>query len=146
MPSCVEQAGSHDEGASPQDNMAFTQYRAAQITLAVKTTVAHSVQGRADTSYCVANRPLHGRTGSASGWATAGAHRVEPVGVERLFAAGAFGDEDGPLAAMLAGGVLPLGLDALLEQVEVCVGPQPARRLDVVVQTAPICMHFTHLL
>lgn len=64
------------------------------------------------------------------------AHRVEPVGVQDLLAVGPLGHEHGPLAAVLAGGVLPLGLHALLEQVEVRPRPQPARRLDVVVQAA----------
>ncbi len=65
-----------------------------------------------------------------------GPHRVEPVGVESLLVVRAARDEHGPLAAVLAGGVLPLGLHAFLEEVEVRVGPQPARRLYVIVQAA----------
>lgn len=65
------------------------------------------------------------------------AHCVEPVGVQRLLVVGAARYQHGPLAAVLARGVLPLGLNALLEQVEVRLGAQPAGWLYVIVQAAP---------
>ncbi len=61
-------------------------------------------------------------------------HRVQPEFVEDLLVAARH--EDGPLAAVLAGGVLPLRLDALFEEVEVRARLQPAGGLDVVVQAA----------
>lgn len=61
-------------------------------------------------------------------------HRVQPEFVEGLLVAARH--EDGPLAAVLAGGVLPLRLDALLEEVEVRTRRQPAGWLDIVVQAA----------
>ena len=61
------------------------------------------------------------------------AHRVQPVGVQGAAVAG-LGRREGPLAAARALGVLPLGLDALLEQVKVRAVDQLARRHDVIVQ------------
>ena len=65
------------------------------------------------------------------------AHRIEPVGVQRLLVVGTARYQHGPLAAVLARGVLPLGLNALLEQVEVRLRAKPAGRLYVIVQAAP---------
>ena len=65
-----------------------------------------------------------------------GGYRVEPVGVKDALAA--LGHRDRPLAAHLVGPVLPLWLDPLLEQVEVCTLRQRARRFYVVVQAANI--------
>eukprot|EP00208_Stichococcus_sp_RCC1054_P006196 CAMPEP_0206140114 /NCGR_PEP_ID=MMETSP1473-20131121/8362_1 /ASSEMBLY_ACC=CAM_ASM_001109 /TAXON_ID=1461547 /ORGANISM="Stichococcus sp, Strain RCC1054" /LENGTH=124 /DNA_ID=CAMNT_0053534129 /DNA_START=261 /DNA_END=635 /DNA_ORIENTATION=- len=60
--------------------------------------------------------------------------RVQPELVQELLAvAAAARHQDSPFAAGLALRVLPLGLDALLEQVEICPRAQPAGRLDVVV-------------
>lgn len=61
-------------------------------------------------------------------------HRVQPELVQQLLVAAR--DQNGPLAAILAGFVLPLWLDTLLEKVEVCAWLQPAGWLDVVVQAA----------
>ena len=61
-------------------------------------------------------------------------YRIEPHSVElslvRLL------DLHHPLAALRASRVLPFGLDALLEEVEVHAGIQPARWHDIIVQTA----------
>ena len=65
-------------------------------------------------------------------------HHVQPVGVQELRGrAGAPArNQEGPLAAARAGGVLPLGLDAFPEQVNVGAGGQARRRENVVVQAA----------
>mmetsp|Transcript_6976 Transcript_6976/g.10906 ORF Transcript_6976/g.10906 Transcript_6976/m.10906 type:complete len:242 (-) Transcript_6976:108-833(-) len=68
-----------------------------------------------------------------------GEEHVEPVLVQSLHLL-ALGEAVRPLAALGALGVLPLGLDTLLEQVKVGAHDQPAGRQDVVVQ-APEILH-----
>mmetsp|Transcript_10376 Transcript_10376/g.28296 ORF Transcript_10376/g.28296 Transcript_10376/m.28296 type:complete len:225 (-) Transcript_10376:525-1199(-) len=65
-------------------------------------------------------------------------HGVQPVCIEQLGVP--LGQNRRPLATMLAGRVLPLGLDALLEQVQVGHVGEPRRRDDVVIQ-APEILH-----
>ena len=61
-------------------------------------------------------------------------HQVEPPGVEQLPWVRCPRQRGRPAAAVRVLGVLPLGLDPVLEQVVCGAGLQLARRLDVVVQ------------
>lgn len=63
---------------------------------------------------------------------------MQPVGVQQLGSRGRAppGDEEGPLATVGAGRVLPLGLDAIPEEMDVGSHRQAGGRQDVVVQAA----------
>jgi hypothetical protein len=65
-----------------------------------------------------------------------GTYRVQPHHVQLRLGSWPLWDWHGPLATCLASGVFPLGLNPLLEQVEVCSWREPAGWLDVVVQAA----------
>ena len=70
----------------------------------------------------------------AKGTQHACAHRMQPKLVKNLLVIGASSwNQNGPLATSLALGILPLGLNALFEQMKVRTWPQPAGGFDVII-------------